>query len=142
MTRPTYADFLIAAGVEPEGLYPCVCSRQQIADELYDVRAYDDDVIDGHFRCWTCISHQDRIEQAEAAEATTPAPSWSAECQLGNQRRAERQQLLAVCDWTQTMDAPLSPDRRQEWADYRQALRDITETVASPDLVVWPITPV
>ncbi|WP_367118350.1 phage tail assembly chaperone [uncultured Brevundimonas sp.] len=39
------------------------------------------------------------------------------------------------------MDAPLSPDVRQAWATYRQALRDITQTFATPDEVTWPQPP-
>ena len=48
--------------------------------------------------------------------------------------RAERNKLLADCDWTQLPDA--SADATA-WATYRQALRDITEQ-ANPFNIVWP----
>ena len=48
--------------------------------------------------------------------------------------RAERNKLLADCDWTQLPDA--SADAAA-WATYRQALRDIT-TQANPFNIVWP----
>jgi hypothetical protein len=48
--------------------------------------------------------------------------------------RAERNKLLADCDWTQLPDA--SADATA-WATYRQALRDIT-TQANPFSIVWP----
>jgi hypothetical protein len=48
--------------------------------------------------------------------------------------RAERNKLLAACDWTQLPDA--SADAAA-WATYRQALRDITSQ-ANPFNIVWP----
>jgi hypothetical protein len=48
--------------------------------------------------------------------------------------RAERNKLLAACDWTQLPDAPVNT---AAWAVYRQALRDIT-TQANPFNIVWP----
>jgi len=52
--------------------------------------------------------------------------------------RAERDSLLAACDWTQVADAPVDA---AAWATYRQALRDIPQDYASPDDVVWPEAP-
>src|SRR5210317_1742799 len=51
--------------------------------------------------------------------------------------RAERNQRLANTDWW------VLPDRTptQAQLDYRQALRDITETYTSLDDVVWPEVP-
>jgi hypothetical protein len=48
--------------------------------------------------------------------------------------RAERNKLLADCDWTQLPDAPVDA---AAWAVYRQALRDIT-TQADPFNIIWP----
>jgi hypothetical protein len=48
--------------------------------------------------------------------------------------RAERNKLLAACDWTQLPDA--SADAAA-WATYRQALRDITSQ-ANPFNIIWP----
>jgi len=55
--------------------------------------------------------------------------------------RAERDRLLADCDWTQVADAPLTASEKQAWADYRQTLRDIPQDFATPDDVVWPEQP-
>jgi hypothetical protein len=41
--------------------------------------------------------------------------------------RRYRNELLADTDWTQFIDVPLSVEKKQEFADYRQALRDITD---------------
>jgi hypothetical protein len=56
------------------------------------------------------------------------------------QLRQDRNQKLAATDYRALSDQSLS----QEWADYRQALRDITQdlvTVEDIDSVVWPSEP-
>lgn len=52
--------------------------------------------------------------------------------------RAERDRLLAGCDWTQVADAPVDA---AAWAVYRQQLRDIPQTFDHPDDVTWPEAP-
>ena len=51
--------------------------------------------------------------------------------------RAERNHRLAVTDWWASSDLTMT----QEQINYRQALRDITETYTSLYNVVWPETP-
>jgi|688.fasta_scaffold2400421_1 hypothetical protein len=57
-----------------------------------------------------------------------------------NQIRLERNRALARTDWTQVPDSPLSPEKKQEWALYRQALRDLTES-GDVNNIVWPQEP-
>lgn len=67
-------------------------------------------------------------------QAVDPAPvvvTWDA-------IRAKRDALLAASDWTQLADAPVDA---AAWATYRQSLRDLTETFATPAAVVWPTKP-
>jgi hypothetical protein len=53
--------------------------------------------------------------------------------------RKHRNRLLLQSDWTQSADSPLTDSKKQEWATYRQALRDFptgwtpSETVNFPD---------
>jgi hypothetical protein len=57
------------------------------------------------------------------------------------QLRAERNNKLSLCDWTQVADAPLSVEQKAAWAAYRQELRDLpenTEDAANPE---WPSQP-
>jgi hypothetical protein len=42
--------------------------------------------------------------------------------------RSKRNKLLTDSDWTQANDSPLSNEKKAEWSQYRQALRDITAT--------------
>lgn len=53
--------------------------------------------------------------------------------------RRERNARLAASDWTQTADAPVDA---KAWASYRQALRDLPETVDDPTMPYdWPEPP-
>ena len=52
--------------------------------------------------------------------------------------RAERDRLLAASDWSQMPDNALDAPTIAAWAVYRQALRDVPQTQADPDSVVWP----
>ncbi len=65
---------------------------------------------------------------------STPEPDADAQWAIV---RAERNNLLADCDWTQLPDA--SADAAA-WAVYRQALRDITSQT-NPFNIVWPVSP-
>lgn len=58
-----------------------------------------------------------------------------------NELRVERNKLLLQTDWTQMPDAPLTAEQKTEFAEYRQALRDITNNLDNPDEVVWPTKP-
>lgn len=51
--------------------------------------------------------------------------------------REERNSRLAETDWWASSDLTMT----QAQIDYRQALRDITDTYQSLDTVVWPVKP-
>ena len=51
--------------------------------------------------------------------------------------RADRNARLSASDWTQLPDAPVD---HAVWAEYRQALRDVTEQT-DPFAIVWPQEP-
>lgn len=55
--------------------------------------------------------------------------------------RLERKKLLDESDWTQFDTSPISSEKKEEWAVYRQALRDFPATVSDPSQVVWPTKP-
>ena len=52
-----------------------------------------------------------------------------------------RELLLSKSDWTQIPNNPLTPAKQEEWAVYRQQLRDITNQPGYPFNVVWPVKP-
>jgi hypothetical protein len=55
--------------------------------------------------------------------------------------REKRNGLLFASDWTQTVDAPLTAEKKAEWAAYRQQLRDLMANIEDPDLIVFPSQP-
>jgi hypothetical protein len=55
--------------------------------------------------------------------------------------RNSRNIRLAACDWTQTLDSPLSAEQKTAWATYRQALRDVTTQSGFPSSITWPTAP-
>lgn len=67
--------------------------------------------------------------------------------QLLEQVRSNRNNLLRDSDWTQLTDSFVSsPEKKQAWATYRQALRDLPSIVKennliSMDQVQWPSPP-
>ncbi|KRD06550.1 hypothetical protein ASE21_19260 [Flavobacterium sp. Root901] len=54
--------------------------------------------------------------------------------------RTTRNTLLTDSDWTQLEDSPLSEEKKTEWKNYRQKLRDLTNL---DDLtsIFWPTQP-
>jgi hypothetical protein len=56
--------------------------------------------------------------------------------------RGHRNMMLQACDYTQLADAPLTTEKRAEWATYRQQLREYMDGVtdaSTPPL--WPRRP-
>lgn len=82
---------------------------------------------------------QKQIADAEAAEAARDY--WS-------DLRFLRDKRLSECDWTQVADTPLTENQKLAWQTYRQALRDLPETIIDPKPLVldpnhsdWPVKP-
>jgi len=55
--------------------------------------------------------------------------------------RADRNQRLADCDWTQLSDSPLNADAKLAWSLYRETLRMIPQQAGFPWNVAWPPEP-
>ena len=86
---------------------------------------------------WNIEGHDEpTLEQLDALEVD--ANSREDGYKL-NALRTERNKKLAETDWTQSRDVTLTNDA--DWATYRQALRDITDTYSDLDSVVWPTKP-
>lgn len=67
--------------------------------------------------------------------------SWKAEMLISGAKSATRHLRdvkLLESDWTEA--APLSEELRNQWREYRQALRDLPENVVDYS-VVWPTPP-
>jgi hypothetical protein len=56
--------------------------------------------------------------------------------------RAERTKVISSTDYLFTSDFPhATPEKKQEWLDYRQALRDLPSVTEDPLNPVWPTIP-
>jgi len=55
--------------------------------------------------------------------------------------RNQRNAMLRDCDWTQIADASLGAHTAEEWAAYRQELRDLPSKYSKVSEVVWPDDP-
>ena len=87
----------------------------------------------------------DRVELgwiAEVSQGTIPEPEQPSAEELAAEARAKRDALLAECDWTQVLDAPIDAAAREAYRVYRQALRDIPEQEGFPYEIQWPAEPV
>ncbi len=70
---------------------------------------------------------------------------WTQEQKIDEWVRQPRTRCLYGCDWTHASDSPLSPEKKAEWAKYRQQLRDMPQVYANiqhPNEVVIPIRPI
>ena len=55
--------------------------------------------------------------------------------------RLWRNALLNESDWSQVPDNPLTEEKRAEWRQYRQTLRELTDTYENPKEIVFPDLP-
>jgi len=84
-------------------------------------------------------SIQEMIDSGDMAALLAAA----AEDHWGKTRRL-RAELLSESDRTQLADAPLTEEKKSEWATYRQALRDLPQTHSSATTfedIVFPTKP-
>ncbi len=100
----------------------------------------------------------DSVDNITWLEGTTPIAKSDIEAKitaLDNPKpaaalRFERNMRLAECDWTRMDDNGLSTSKKNEWATYRQALRDLPasanptlddDEILNPSSVTWPTKP-
>ena len=55
--------------------------------------------------------------------------------------RSDRAGMLAASDWTRLDDVTLGDHTAEEWATYRQSLRDLPAAYSRVSEVVWPTPP-
>jgi hypothetical protein len=80
------------------------------------------------------------IELSQAELDQIAADREAADLDLSHVR-SQRNAMLSASDWTQLADAALGDHTAEEWATYRQALRDIPQTYDRVSEVVWPNDP-
>ena len=78
----------------------------------------------------------EEIAEIEAREAEWLA---GADIRKAAKVREERNEKLAATDWTQAADVPQSI--KDNYASYRQALRDLPTQTGFPWTITWPTQP-
>ena len=73
-------------------------------------------------------------------EAEIAARAEAADLDM-NHVRGQRDGQLRASDWTQISDTALAGHTAEEWARYRQSLRDLPQTYSRVSEVVWPMDP-
>ena len=73
-------------------------------------------------------------------EAELTARAEAADLDM-NMVRSQRNGMLGAADWTQLGDAALGDHTAEEWATYRQELRDLPSVYSRVSEVVWPTPP-
>lgn len=74
------------------------------------------------------------MKQPTFIDELHPVIKWS-------EIRKYRDFLITQTDWTQIPDAALDAAKRNEFAAYRKALRDLPASTDNPDEIVWPVKP-
>ena len=81
-----------------------------------------------------------RSELTAEEEAELDARAAAADLDMQGVRTTRDSQLRGS-DWTQIGDAALGAHTAEEWATYRQSLRDVPQTYSRVSEVVWPNVP-
>ena len=81
-----------------------------------------------------------RIELTASEEAELEEMAEAADLDM-HDVRDQRNGVLSGSDWTQIGDAVLGDNTAEEWATYRQVLRDVPQTYSRVSEVVWPEDP-
>jgi len=76
-------------------------------------------------------------DEETARDAEEQAWADAADTRIAVAVREERDDKLAETDWMANSDVTMSDD----WATYRQALRDVPTQAGFPNSITWPTEP-
>lgn len=133
-------EHLEANGLPVGDSYTCPITRRRDAAFAMTWIADDPDFEDlGVSFISSVLYHQRTV--GTALPAPNEVEGWSTDNEKANEVRAVRLQKLTMSDPRMAADYPQPEAVRLEWAAYRQALRDLPQTYADPESVVWPVAP-
>lgn len=87
---------------------------------------------------WTRNDDDHTITQGWRIVRLSPAEQAEVAAQQWELLRIERNRRLQETDYTQLSDYT---NQREEWASYRQALRDLPDVTSDPFNPSWPVAP-
>ncbi len=86
------------------------------------------------------IVNGERIQLTVEEEAALETQAEAADLDM-SMVRSQRDGMLRSTDWTQVGDAALGDHTAEEYAEWRQALRDLPSVYSRVSEVVWPEDP-
>lgn len=90
---------------------------------------------------WESIELEDGVEKPPKDEFDEKVSNFINSINILSLRK-RRNTLLTQTDYLFTSDFPhATPEKKQEWLDYRQALRDLPDVTEDPANPVWPVAP-
>lgn len=90
---------------------------------------------------WESIELEDGIEKPPKDEFNEKVSNFMNSINTLTLRK-QRNRLLDQSDKYVTVDFPhATPEKKQEWLDYRQTLRDLPTATEDPSNPVWPTPP-
>jgi hypothetical protein len=127
---------LVKASAPPEGI---TCAEMPADHSVNDYVLIDGEAVPLPPRpgVWAVFDRETRawVDPRSAADLAAEIEArWAA-------LRVKRDRRLTHCDWTQVTDNALTSEKREEWRQYRQALRDLPEITTDPAMPVWPVPP-
>ena len=90
---------------------------------------------------WASIELEDGVEKPPKGDFDEKVSNFMNSINILTLRK-QRNRFLDQSDKYVTVDFPhATPEKKQEWLDYRQALRDLPTTTEDPANPVWPVAP-
>lgn len=115
----------------PYGYVQVKPSSQPSVDETKVIFEVTPLYVDGNWQQSWGVKEKYSSEELAQLEKEKTDRKWS-------DLRDERNSKLYESDWTQLPDSNVD---KQSWAEYRQKLRDLPETVTDINNVTWPVEP-
>ena len=129
---------------KPEAKKVAVNGKQATVFFREDITEHTVEDENGERKEWTAVEYITTVN-ANSANALAKAQVIAKETEIAAKEvRAKRDELLKQSDVVMLSDRleRMTDESAQEWKDYRQALRDITEQEGFPFEVVFPEMPV
>lgn len=129
---------LLRANSIDEAADPLIAIESAAAEPVYKTIA---PVLQpGQFAEWDGVEHVDGRWVQKWKIVSDPVRQQQDNAFKLAELRRKRNEMLAASDWIHGGDSPVTQASKDQWALYRQQLRDITKQPI--DNIVWPIPPV
>jgi len=125
----------------PNTSFPAGMNQAQVAAELGALEVIEGEQKDQRY-FWVSFSHYEvQGDKVLRVYSNVAKPQDQLDAIAASNVRAQRDRLLAACDWRVIKALEAGQPQDFEWAAYRQALRDVPSQAGFPWEVNWPVAP-